>query len=200
LIEYLVGTIDFIHPEYIVLDVNGVGYQIFCPNPFAFQQTAGDVKVYTYQYVREDALLLYGFPTREEKALFSKLLSVSGIGPKGGLAILATGEPEQVIAAIEREDERFLTKFPGVGKKTARQMILDLKGTLNGLITTETNGDVNSGLPAKGESDALAEAIEALKALGYADKEIKRIVPLLEGESLSADAYVKKALRLLIEQ
>lgn len=200
MIEYLVGTIDFIHPEYIVLDVNGVGYQIFCPNPFAFQQTAGDVKVYTYQYVREDALLLYGFPTREEKALFSKLLSVSGIGPKGGLAILATGEPEQVIAAIEREDERFLTKFPGVGKKTARQMILDLKGTLNGLITTETNGDVNSGLPAKGESDALAEAIEALKALGYADKEIKRIVPLLEGESLSADAYVKKALRLLIEQ
>mgnify|MGYP001270055649 FL=1 len=200
MIEYLVGTIDFIHPEYIVLDVNGVGYQIFCPNPFAFQQTAGDVKVYTYQYVREDALSLYGFPTREEKALFSKLLSVSGIGPKGGLAILATGEPEQVIAAIEREDERFLTKFPGVGKKTARQMILDLKGTLNGLITTETNGDVNSGLPAKGESDALAEAIEALKALGYADKEIKRIVPLLEGESLSADAYVKKALRLLIEQ
>ncbi len=154
--------------------------------------------IYTYHYVRDDAAHLYGFPSREEKALFSKLLSVSGIGPKGGLAILATGEPSQVINAIENEDEKFLMKFPGVGKKTSRQMILDLKGKLADLMPTYVVA------PEKQldnlETDSMMEVTEALRALGYAEREIKKVVPKLQHENDTTDALIKKALQLLIQQ
>lgn len=155
------------------------------------------MKIYTYHYVRDDASLLYGFPSREEKALFAKLLGVSGIGPKGGLAILATGDPLHVVSAIENEDEKFLMKFPGVGKKTSRQMILDLKGKLTEFVAsphfkeTEVTGFV--------ETEALLEVTEALRALGYAEREINKVVPKLKDETLATDALIKKALQLLIQ-
>lgn len=201
LIDFVNGTIDYVNPEYIVVEVNGVGYQIFCPNPFIFQsKVAEKVKIYTYQYVREDVLALYGFTKREEKALFTKLLGVSGIGPKGALAILATGQPDQVVKAIEEEDEKFLIKFPGVGKKTARQMILDLKGKLNELLP-----DLMPDLFAQetvtiksSYSKELDEAIEALKVLGYGEREINKVSPILSGEQLTTDQYVKRALQLLL--
>lgn len=197
--EFFIGEIDYVHPEYIVLNVNGIGYRILCPNPFTYKNAEkSQVKIYTYHYVRDDASLLYGFPTREEKALFSKLLSVSGIGPKGGLAILATGEPMQVVAAIENEDEKFLMKFPGVGKKTARQMILDLKGKLSDFSpdVDVLNEQTNERLV---EGDVYFEVTEALRALGYAEREIKKVLPQLKGESLAADELIKKALQLLIQ-
>ena len=90
--------------------------------------------MYTHLHVREDAQQLFAFKTLDQRELFRKLIQVSGIGPKGALAILASGNPTQVISAIEQEDEKFLVKFPGVGKKTARQMILDLKGKLDSLM------------------------------------------------------------------
>lgn len=195
--EFFVGEIDYVHPEYVVLNVNGIGYRIICPNPFTYKNEKGEVKIYTYHYVRDDASLLYGFPTREEKALFSKLLSVSGIGPKGGLAILATGEPMQVVSAIENEDEKFLMKFPGVGKKTARQMILDLKGKLSEFISSQ---DLQIETMAESvETEPLMEVTEALRALGYAEREIKNVLPKLKDESLATDALIKKALQLLIQ-
>lgn len=116
--EYIKGTIEMVTPEYIVVDNNGIGYQIFTPNPFVFKVNQSiSEKIFIYQHVREDALSLFGFHTLSEKTLFKKLLNVSGIGPKGALAILAFGEPSQVIEAIENENETFLTKFPGVGKR-----------------------------------------------------------------------------------
>lgn len=205
MIEFLKGYIDHVNPEYVVIENNGIGYLIFTPNPFVFRKSKEKEEViYTYQYVREDTLALYGFKTREERALFVKLLNVSGIGPKGGLAILATGQPEQVIRAIENEDEKFLVKFPGVGKKTARQMILDLKGKLQDLLpnlqvdlfsddTELDNGDIQQ------PSSALEEALEALKVLGYADREISKIVPELLHERLSTDQYIRKALQKLLK-
>lgn len=201
LIEFVRGYVDYVCPEYIVIDNNGIGYQIFTPNPFSFQESRDTiVTVYTYQYVREDMLALYGFRTREERALFAKLLQVSGIGPKGGLAILAAGRPEQLVEAIEQENETFLCKFPGVGKKTARQMILDLKGKLTA-VATKTYPDL---FHAQEESapphlSALEEAIEALKALGYAEREIQKVVPSLMKENLSTDQYVKRALQQLLK-
>ncbi|GAA3321134.1 hypothetical protein GCM10020331_035510 [Ectobacillus funiculus] len=132
--EYITGSVEYTGPEYVVIDHNGIGYQILTPNPYAFRPSKESVRVYTYQYVREDVLALYGFQTRQERSLFVKLLGVSGIGPKGGLAILAAGQIEQVVQAIEQENETFLVKFPGVGKKTARQMILDLKGKLGDVL------------------------------------------------------------------
>ncbi|WP_102345431.1 Holliday junction branch migration protein RuvA [Bacillus sp. Marseille-P3661] len=203
MIEFVNGNVDYISPEYIVIDVSGVGYQIFTPNPYIFQKDLNkDVRIYTHQYVREDLIALYGFQTREEKMLFIKLLNVSGIGPKGALAIIASGQPSQVVQAIEDEDEKFLVKFPGVGKKTARQIILDLKGKLNdvlpdlmpNLFTHEEHME-----PSTKHAIELEEAFEALKVLGYAEKEINKIKPVLtKEEQLSTDQYIKKALQLLL--
>ena len=191
--EFLIGEIDFVHHEYVVLNVNGIGYRIFCPNPFVYRQTKGTVKIYTHHYVRDDAMHLYGFQTREEKELFVKLLNVTGIGPKGGLAILASGEPQAVVRAIENEDEKFLMKFPGVGKKTARQIILDLKGKLTEFTVEMKPSD------AQAESGSLSEVKEALKALGYSDGEISKVLPKLAEQSAATDILIKKALQLLIQ-
>lgn len=198
--EYITGSVEYTGPEYVVIDHNGIGYQILTPNPYAFRPNKEQVRVYTYQYVREDVLALYGFQTRQERSLFVKLLGVSGIGPKGGLAILAAGQIEQVVQAIEQENETFLVKFPGVGKKTARQMILDLKGKL-GDVLADFMPDLFSApsrFDEEGNARELEEALEALKVLGYAEREINRVVPDLQKEPLSTEQYIKKALRLLL--
>ncbi len=201
--EYIKGTVEFIGPEYIVVENNGLGYQISTPNPFSYSnKQGGEIQIFTYHYVREDIFALYGFHSREEKMLFTKLLNVSGIGPKGALAILASGEPAQVVQAIEDEDEAFLVKFPGVGKKTARQMILDLKGKLQDAIPDFFPNLFNpdaSRPAAAGSAALLEEAILALRALGYSEKEVKRIKPALEKEKLTTDEYIKKGLQLLLK-
>lgn len=198
--EYITGSVEYTGPEYVVIDHNGIGYQILTPNPYAFRPSKEQVRVYTYQYVREDVLALYGFQTRQERSLFVKLLGVSGIGPKGGLAILAAGQIEQVVQAIEQENETFLVKFPGVGKKTARQMILDLKGKLGDVLADFLPDlfSASSHRDEEGNARELEEALEALKALGYAEREINRVVPDLQKEPLSTEQYIKKALRLLL--
>jgi holliday junction DNA helicase RuvA len=202
MIEFIKGYVDNVTPEYIVIDHHGLGYQIHTPNPFSYNKNKQtEIMIYTYQHVREDLIALYGFQTREEKALFLKLLNVTGIGPKGALAILASGNPSQVIEAIENENETFLVKFPGVGKKTARQIILDLKGKLGDVAALYapdlfTHEDIEERQTA---NQALNEAIEALKVLGYAEREIKKVVPALQEESLTTDQYIKKALQMLLK-
>ncbi|MGG6431084.1 Holliday junction branch migration protein RuvA [Anoxybacillus sp. D401a] len=197
MIEFIRGYVDYVCPEYIVIENNGIGYQVFTPNPFSFQTNKQQqIVVYTYQYVREDVLALYGFHTRQERALFAKLLQVSGIGPKGALAILAAGQLEQLVEAIEAEDDKFLCKFPGVGKKTARQMILDLKGKLQAVVPDAFPNLFTERIE---ETDPLSEALEALKALGYAEKEIQKVVPILKQEQLTTEGYIKLALQKLLK-
>lgn len=199
--EFIKGTVQYIGPEYIVVENNGMGYQISTPNPFSYTKQYGqEITIYTYTYVREDILALYGFPSREEKLLFLKLLNVSGIGPKGALAILAFGEPQQVVQAIENEDETFLVKFPGVGKKTARQMILDLKGKLQDVLPDYFPDLFNPEKEAAATRDQaeFEEAVLALKALGYSEREIKKISPQLSKEDLTADQYIRKGLQMLL--
>lgn len=202
LYEYIIGTIGMVTPENVVVENNGIGYQVYTPNPFVFSTTQKEpVKIYIYQHVREDIIALYGFQTMEEKTLFKKLLNVSGIGPKGALAILAFGDPMQVIGAIEDENEAFLVKFPGVGKKTARQMILDLKGKLQDVVPDYFPNLFNSDRveQASHTSTQFEEAILALKALGYSDKEIKKISSDLQQENLTTDQYIKVALKKLMK-
>ncbi|WP_404329398.1 Holliday junction branch migration protein RuvA [Mesobacillus maritimus] len=197
--EYIKGKLDFISPEYIVVDNGGVGYQIHTPNPFAFtKQMGSEIQIFTFHYVREDLMALYGFQSREEKALFIRLLNVTGIGPKGALAILASGEPQQVVQAIENEDEAFLVKFPGVGKKTARQMILDLKGKLQDIVPDFFPNLFTEETVVEDLSTEFDEAVLALKALGYSEKELKKITPELKKEKLTTDQYIKKALQKLL--
>lgn len=197
--DYIKGTITTITPEYIVVEAGQIGYQIITGNPFSFQRLEGtDAQVFLYQHVREDNISLFGFQTTEERYLFKKLLSVSGIGPKSALAIIASGDVVPLITAIESEDDVYLTKFPSVGKKTARQIILDLKGKLADVATNEIiyhapENDIVAGL-----SPALEEAVLALEALGYSTRELKKIIPKLAKEvDLTSDAYIKLALRLM---
>lgn len=199
MIAYIQGTLTYINDQSVIVETAGVGYEIVCPNPFAFQHQLNEqVKIVTYHHVREDAQLLFGFKNEEEKLLFTKLISVSGIGPKGALAILGNVQIADFAAAVEREDDKFLTGFPGVGKKTARQIILDLKGKLGTIIA---QGTMESTTPVHGLTTAdetVSEAMEALKALGYTDKELAPIaVKLRKEEAADTDQLIPKALRML---
>jgi Holliday junction DNA helicase RuvA len=203
LYDFIKGRIDYVCPEYIVVENNGIGYLIHAPNPFVFSGTNEEKKIYVHHYVREDLQALYGFSSREEKKLFIKLLNVTGIGPKGALAVLASGRVDQVVEAIESEDEKFLVKFPGIGKKTARQMILDLKGKLED-VSPDAFPDLfqtadGKELSYSTKNIALEEALLALQALGYSEKEVKKLVPKLEKEEKTTEEYIKGALQLMLK-
>lgn len=201
MITYVKGVLTEIHDHAIVVEVQGLGYEIICGNPFEFQHEENEeVHVHTYQHVREDAIQLYGFKHPKQKSLFMKLISVSGIGPKSGISIIGTVDVKGFVAAIEHEDEKYLTQFPGVGKKTARQIILDLKGKLEDIAYTEVSDEVPIvGLePTTVESNHLQDAMEALSALGYSDTEIRKVTPTLQQEDQGeTDELIRKALRLL---
>ncbi|MCJ1748346.1 Holliday junction branch migration protein RuvA [Mammaliicoccus sciuri] len=193
---YIKGIVTQLYPSHIVVEANGIGYEIQTPNSYRFQsQLDKETQVYTQLIVREDAQLLYGFVNLEEKDMFLSLIKVTGIGPKSALAILATSTPNEVAIAIENENESYLTKFPGIGKKTARQIILDLKGKL--IITEESELFPES---KDAGQDVLEEALLALEALGYSRREITKVKKNLEKESFdSVDACVKRGLALLIQ-
>ena len=202
--DYLKGQVTRITPEYIALEVQSIGYQLYTPNPFAFRINNQCQQIYVHMHVREDAQTLFGFTSLEQRELFRKLILVSGIGPKGALAILASGSPTHVIQAIEMEDEAFLVKFPGVGKKTARQMILDLKGKLGSLMDTVELPSTEEELPLFGvnpNKHELEEAMLALTALGYSEKELLKVKPQLEEDASlkTTDAYMKQALKWLLK-
>ena len=127
--EYLKGIITKITAKYIVFEVNGIGYILHVANPYAYSgQVNQEAQIYVHQVVREDAHLLYGFRSEDEKKLFLSLISVSGIGPVSALAIIAADDNAGLVQAIETKNITYLTKFPKIGKKTAQQMVLDLEG------------------------------------------------------------------------
>ncbi|WP_217586838.1 Holliday junction branch migration protein RuvA [Lentibacillus saliphilus] len=202
MIAYIQGTLSEIHDETVVVDVHGIGYEIICPNPYIYQGSLNkSVKIHTYYHVREDVIALYGFKNEALKSLFIKLISVSGIGPKGAVNILGTVDVNEFAAAVEREDKTFLTKFPGVGKKTAQQIILDLKGKLTSMLTS-MDGIFEQIPKADTPTDAaLNEGIEALKALGYTEREIDGIMPDLRKLAVqTTDEAVRTALALLMKK
>jgi Holliday junction DNA helicase RuvA len=205
MIEFLRGPVAYVETEYIVIDVHGVGYQVFCAHPHRFAATT-EVTVYIHYNVREDAHLLYGFANREELQLFRQLLEVSGIGPKVALGVLAGGSPQEVLVAIQQENLAFLTRLPGIGKKTAQRMILDLKdrtkGMALGMAGVALASSVLSTEPAIGDGSRTVwnETKEALRGLGYSEAEWLRVRTLLEQqpvENESVDQMLKRALQWL---
>lgn len=198
--EYLTGVVTFINPYYIVVEANGIGYQIALGNPYRYSsQMNKEVKIYVHQVIREDAHLLYGFGSLEEKQLFLRLVSVSGIGPKSALAIMASDDHSGLIHAVESGDVTYLTKFPGVGKKTAQQMILDLKGKF-GELSIETPFNLFDETALQ-DATALSEAMEALSVLGYSEREVKRVEKQLkEVENQTTDEYLRQALKLMMKK
>ena len=199
--EYLIGKITAINPHYIVAEVNGIGYQLQVANPFRYEENTTQ-KVYVYQAVRENDVTLYGFYDLAEKQLFLKLISVSGIGPKSALAILATNDQGGFVAAINADDEAYLTKFPSIGKKTAKQIILDLKGKMDDIETpTPMVDQQNLALDFDDEQPYLKEALEAMLSLGYTKTEVKKVSQKLKDfQADSTDAYLSAALKLVLKK
>ncbi|MBQ8902350.1 MAG: Holliday junction branch migration protein RuvA [Bacilli bacterium] len=182
--SYLNGKIEYQNSDSIVIDVNGIGYKVFVPNPFSYELN-NTYRVFVYNHIREDEYSLYGFKTLEEKELFMKLINVKGMGPKVASGIFATGSIKGVVDAINKENTLYLTKFPKIGEKLAKQIILDLKGKLN--IEVEDTEDNN-----------VEELISVLENLGYKSAEIKKIVSQIDA-SKSLENQVKEALKLLLK-
>ncbi|MBQ9072751.1 MAG: Holliday junction branch migration protein RuvA [Bacilli bacterium] len=182
--EYIKGRIVNQESNYITVDNNGIGYLIYVPNPYSFELNK-DYTVYVYQQIREDEQSLYGFKTIEEKELFLKLINVKGLGCKMALPMLATGSISGIMDAIERENILYLKKFPKIGDKVAKQIILDLKGKLN---TTIANSSVKD----------YDELIEVLKGLGYKLTDINKILPSIKSD-LNIEEQVKEALKLMLK-
>ena len=160
--DYIKGTVTNIEPNTITLECYGIGYLLKTANPYSFKIN-DELKVYTYQHVREDLIELYGFSTIDERLMFIKLINVKGLGPKGALAILAASTVQEIVSAIENGDPNYFRKFPGIGTKGSQQIILDLKGKLDfGKVESKSIED-------------LTNLISALKALGYNSSEIKTI-------------------------
>lgn len=183
---YLKGIITKITAKYIVLETNGIGYILHVANPYAYSgQVNQEAQIYVHQVVREDAHLLYGFRSEDEKKLFLSLISVSGIGPVSALAIIAADDNAGLVQAIETKNITYLTKFPKIGKKTAQQMVLDLEGKV--------------AVQASAENQELEEAMEAMLALGYKATELKKIKKFFEGTTDTAENYIKSALKMLVK-
>lgn len=193
--EYLNGELAHILPTAIVVDVHGVGYQVVFANPYRLQDSLKkQIKVLVQQVVREDSITLYGFASSEERELFQRLISVSGIGPKSAMSILANDDTEGFVNAVESGNVTYLTKFPGVGKKTAQQIILDLKGKFE-VLPEEASKEV-----ALTNQATLEEAKEALMGLGYSAKEITKIWKSLEAAAPSTtQEALKVAFKLLMK-
>lgn len=196
---YIKGTLTVLNPTHVVVEASGVGYEIQTPNSYRFQkQMDQEVVIHTSLIVREDAQLLYGFINQEEKDMFLSLIKVTGIGPKSALAILASSSPNDVKIAIENENDAYLTQFPGIGKKTARQIVLDLKGKVQ-INEVDSSQLLNMGIDSNGATAIVKEAILALEALGYSKRELTKVEKTLTKESFeSVDDAVKRGLQLLI--
>ena len=193
--EYLNGELAHILPTAIVVDVHGVGYQVVFANPYRLQDSLKkQIKVLVQQVVREDSITLYGFISSEERELFQRLISVSGIGPKSAMSILANDDTEGFVNAVESGNVTYLTKFPGVGKKTAQQIVLDLKGKFEAVPEETTKAVVSTN------QATLEEAKEALLGLGYSAKEITKIWNSLEAAAPSTtQEALKVAFKLLMK-
>ena len=200
MIAYVNEIVEDIAEDNVVLDVNGLGYNIKISADTASRLPGiGEpVKLYTYTCVREDAFLLYGFLTRSDLEIFKKLITVNGIGPKGGLAILSVMDGDDLRFAILSGDVKAISKAPGIGSKTAQRVILDLKDKISyddTMIEKEISATV-SGNSFKADTPQKKEAIEALISLGYGQTESTKAVNAIEGiENMDSGAILKAALK-----
>ena len=205
MIGRLRGIILEKQPPEILLEVSGVGYELQLPMTCFYElpSLGEEVILYTHFVVREDAQLLYGFNNRRERSLFRELLKANGVGPKLALAILSGMSANQVVSAIEREDISSLIKLPGVGKKTAERLVVEMKDRLKGwsegaLFTSMT--DAVGVAQANGEplSSVEEEAISALLALGYKPQQAATVVSKVAKPEMKVEALIREALRAML--
>ncbi len=186
MIAFVQGIVRFIRTETVVLDVQGVGYEVYVSHPET-KSIGNDLFLYTYQHVREDAMLLFGFEKEEDYEVFMRLINVRGIGPKSALNILGTISGKEMIAAIEQDDIKRLKSLPGIGAKTAGQIVLDLKGKFVSVDLQENNQ----------ENPAWMECQEALEAMGFKANQLTSVRKELAKTDLEVNQMLQQALRLL---
>lgn len=199
MIAYVNGIIDDITEDNVVIDVGGIGYNVKISSDTASRLpgTGEPVKMYTYTSVREDAFLLYGFLKRSDLEIFKKLITVNGIGPKGGLSILSVMDADDLRFAIMSGDSKAISKAPGIGAKTAQRVILDLKDKVD-IDDTMINREIGSysANPMAADSAQKQEAVEALVSLGYGQTESLKAVNSIEGiEEMDSGEVLKAALK-----
>lgn len=194
--EYIKGIFKSIGKEYIVIECGNIGYKIFTSGSTIsnMPSTENEVKIFTHQIVREDFIGLYGFLTKEEIEMFNLLIAINGVGPKAALSLMSIASVSNLKYAIITEDEKLIVKAPGIGKKTAQRIILELKdkvGKGEGVQVTSLEELVD------GHNEKLAEAVGALMALGYSDKEAEKAVEKAD-RTKSVEEIIKECLRILM--
>ncbi|HHX12232.1 MAG TPA: Holliday junction branch migration protein RuvA [Clostridiales bacterium] len=199
MINYLKGELSELKDNYVIIDVNNIGYEVSLPSStIALLPPVGsDIKIYTYLHVREDAMSLYGFKSKDDLEMFKLLITVNGIGPKGALGILSTISSDEIRFAVLAEDTATISKAPGVGKKTASKLILELKDKFK-LETAFEQKLQNQGESAQTNSISgmKEEAVSALTVLGYSAAESLRIVNAIDiTEDMTSEDILKLSLK-----
>jgi len=199
MISYIKGTLERRAESYIIIETGGIGFQIFVsPATLAKLPRAGEeAKIYTYFSVKEDGMSLYGFASPEEQEMFDRLLTVSGVGPKGALGFLSQLTPQEIVLAILSEDVKTLSKAPGIGRKTAQRVILELKDKCRTEEALSMGEELESFAEAA-EGGAKFEAIDAMTALGYSRSEAAKAVNAVAAEGMSTEEILKAALKKMI--
>ena len=193
---YIKGKLDTKQDTFVIIDVQGIGYKIFMPSNSI--ENLGEVgetaKVYTHYYVREDNISLYGFSSNEELRMFELLLSVSGVGAKSAVSMLSEITPSKFALSVITDDVSTLTKIPGVGKKTAARIILELKDKLKTEQALEKQEEVKVQIK---DNSNLEEAIAALQVLGYTKREIEKAIEKIDIKDIELEEIIKMGLKYL---
>ena len=186
-------------PPFLVLDVHGVGYELEAPMAtfYDLPKEQTEVFLFTHLVVREDAQLLYGFSDRSQRELFRHLLKVNGVGPRVALAILSTLSTGQFVQCVANQDAVTLTSVPGIGKKTAERMLIDLRDRLKGIEGLEPGAEGKPASPAEQRQDPVEDAIGARIALGYRQADASRAVNAVADDSPGRDDLIRNALQFL---
>ncbi len=197
MIGALTGKLAAKQAPWLLVNVGGVGYEVECPMStyFALPAVGAEVSLLTHLLVREDAQLLYGFATEAERRLFRSLIRVSGVGARVALAILSGISVEGFVHCVEYEDTATLVKVPGIGKKTAERLIVEMRGRLDIAPATEAATASKQGTPAAAAASPQTEASSALLALGYKAPEIARLLKRIDTSTLSTEDIIRQALK-----
>lgn len=200
MIAFIKGKVVDITEEAVILENNGIGYRIFTSSMVQTQiSTGNEVKLYTYLNVREDAMQLYGFLTKDDLKVFKLLITVSGIGPKAGLSILSVMSGNDLHYAVMSGDSKAISKAPGVGAKTAQKVILELKDKLKLEDILDASENVEISGISEGQADIMKEAALALAALGYSQTEAMKAVRRCEiTETTTVEDLLKLALKKMV--
>lgn len=193
---YVYGTVTEIAPNLAVIDCGGIGYACATTNYTLAQLKRGEkAKLFTYLHVREDIFDLYGFSTQSELSSFKMLLGVSGVGPKAALAILSSTTPDQLALSIVTGDEKALTCAPGIGKKIAQRIILELKDKLAKEQSAFDASGASAAVSATVRSDKASEAAAALAVLGYSPQDVRTALKGIDAEALPLEEIIRQALK-----